>query len=132
MRHCAISLATLTAVLIVAMCAVVAGASGADATPTSGSGAMICDGFTGCYIITDETGALLADCNTPDFSTGPFHCVRTLTASFSATRTIVYTDVVCQTYAQALIYESTRGTIIVRQNGTTVTLDAICPNASAG
>jgi hypothetical protein len=128
MRHCGVSLARRSVVLIIALCVIAAGAAGATATPTPGSGAMICDGFTGCYIITDEFGAWLADCKTPDLSTGPFQCDRTLTASFSATQTIVDTDVVCQVYAQSLIYESTKGTIIAQQNGTTVTLKAVCPH----
>lgn len=131
MRHYAALVATLVAVSIVALSTL---ASGAAASPPQ-SGAMICDGSTGCYIIPEGLGAWLADCSTPDFGTGPFRCVTTVTAPFSATQTIVETKVLCEVYAGfpgTLIYQSTKGTIIVRQTGTTVSFMAICPRESAG
>jgi hypothetical protein len=112
-----------------------------QANMSAPGGTMICDGLTGCYIIPTvgpAAGAWLADCS-GDFFNGPISCERTLDIPLpsTGTQTWVNTGVLCQVYVPTgdfttvLVYESTHGTIIVHQSGTTLTMTAICP-ASPG
>lgn len=100
---------------------------------------MICGGLTGCYIIPVGdpawSGAWIGHCTSPtDFRSGPIICTRELTFLTSATQTTIDTGVFYAVFERTgvghetvLVYESTHGTIVVRQIGTTVSLTAICP-----
>ena len=113
-----------------------------QANVSAPGGTMICDGLTGCYIIPTvgpvAGGAWDADCS-GDFFNGPISCERTLGIALPSaeTQTWVNTGALCQVYDRTgdftfvLVYESTDGTIIVHQSGTTLTMTAICP-ASPG
>jgi hypothetical protein len=117
-------------VILAALACAFGAASGASAGVVQSDGGFICDGFTGCYILAGGVAVLADSCN-GNFTTGPFRCTSTRTVSSPATKTLVYPNAACSEFIETepsvfvQIYGA-RGTVILRQVGTTVTFTANC------